>query len=83
MTELSLHQLLAAVGGRLSDLRRQRRQKIATVAAGVSLSPSLISQVENGRYSALSLQVLHQLASYYQVSLHDLLQPPGRWCTLV
>lgn len=61
-----------AMGGRLRAARRDRGLSLRALADRVGISPSLISQVENGRAKP-SVNTLYALATELGVSLDDLL----------
>jgi transcriptional regulator with XRE-family HTH domain len=78
MPENNISGLLTYIGSRLYETRRMKNEKIANVARSVHKSSSVISQVENGRYKSLNLQLLTQIANYYGIDIADLLAPPGK-----
>jgi DNA-binding XRE family transcriptional regulator len=49
-------------------------KKIATVAHDLKISESVISQIENGKYNCLSLDLLTKLARYYEKDMDVLMQ---------
>lgn len=62
---------LKEVGQKLSDVRKKRNEKIMSVAMSIGVSHSVISKIENGRYPGLSMQMLVQIASYYNIPLAE------------
>jgi len=58
---------------KLKRLRNQRGFTLADVSQGVGLSPSTISDVENGRIYP-SIKTLLKLAAFYQISVTSLLE---------
>jgi transcriptional regulator with XRE-family HTH domain len=73
-TNFTLNEMLISIGHKLYITRHSRREKITTVANNVGISHPVISQIENGRYTGLSLKLLDKIAAYYGMSLSDLLR---------
>lgn len=71
----SINNLFEQIGRRLYHIRRTRNEKLTAVAQEVGLSHGVISQIENGRYTGLSVKTLHVLANYYKVPLTDIMTP--------
>ena len=61
------------LGAKLRELRNTRRSTLAEVSKVTGLSVSFLSDVERERTKP-SLDTLEKLASYYQVSVNDLLE---------
>jgi len=78
MPENTFTQLLSRIGSRLYEIRRTKNEKIANVARSINKSSSMVSMVENGRYTPLSLQLIKKFAEHYDVEIDDLLAPPDK-----
>lgn len=59
--------LLKQIGDILYQARHARKEKITSVAKNIGVSHTVISKIENGKYPALSLQLLHRLVKYYKL----------------
>ena len=73
--DLSLEPLLKRIGDRLWQARHANKEKMASVAKEIHINISVVSQVENGRYHALSLELLSRFAHHYHTSVDLLLSP--------
>jgi len=81
-------QVLAAIGPRLRELRRERGSSLADVSAATGISVSTLSRLESGGRRA-TLELLLRLASAYQVPLDQIValpaagsrarRPPVKW----
>jgi transcriptional regulator with XRE-family HTH domain len=71
----SLNQLFEDIGSRLYQTRHARNEKLTTVARSVGVSHTVVSQIENGRYKSLSLQLLYRIIDYYDLPLTAVLLP--------
>jgi transcriptional regulator with XRE-family HTH domain len=69
-----LNDLLSGIGKEFYTIRHQRDEKLTSVAKAIGVSHSVISQVENGRYHCLNLELVSRLANYYNVALELKLQ---------
>ncbi len=58
------------IGFFLKKIRNERKCTLKDVADGINLTPSLVSQIENGKTSP-SLNSLDALLKYYKISLSD------------
>ena len=67
--------VIAAVGPRLRDLRRQRSVTLTELSATTGISVSTLSRLESGQRRA-TLELLLPLARAYQVPLDDLVGGP-------
>jgi len=65
------------IGGRLRAARRGHRLSVRELAKRLSVSPSLISQIETGRAQP-SVSTLYSIAAELEVSLDELLFNDGR-----
>jgi transcriptional regulator with XRE-family HTH domain len=72
---MPLTELLARIGQNLHQVRIRRNEKILTVALSIHISQSVISQIEHGTYTCLSLTVLEKFADYYKISIDEIMQP--------
>jgi transcriptional regulator with XRE-family HTH domain len=61
------------LGARLRAIRKQQGDTLADVGAQTGLSVSFLSDIERGR-TRPSLDTLEKLATYYQLSINDLLE---------
>ncbi|RYE21833.1 MAG: XRE family transcriptional regulator [Sphingobacteriales bacterium] len=68
-----LGEKLELIGNNLYFLRHARKLKMTVVAQSVGVSHPVISQIENGRYTALSVGLLLKLSELYNVTLDDLM----------
>ncbi len=66
--------MMTDLGPRLREARTTRGLSLRTVASAIGVSPSLISQVENGKTHP-SVSTLYALVSYLDISVDDLIQP--------
>jgi transcriptional regulator with XRE-family HTH domain len=57
--------MMQKIGILLREIRYKRDEKMQTVANDTGISQSTISQIENGKYSKLNIQMLSKLADYY------------------
>ncbi|MFY0409341.1 helix-turn-helix domain-containing protein [Solicola sp. PLA-1-18] len=64
--------MIAEIGERLRDARRERGITLRSLAQDLKVSASLISQVENGKTQP-SVSTLYAMVSYLGVSLDELL----------
>jgi transcriptional regulator with XRE-family HTH domain len=69
------HDVLAAVGPRLRDLRHERGVTLAALAETTGISVSTLSRLESGQRRA-TLELLLPLAEAYRVPLDDLVGAP-------
>jgi transcriptional regulator with XRE-family HTH domain len=67
----ALDNSLNPTGHKLYLLRHEKRQKKTSVAKDIGISHPAISQIENGRYRALSFQLLCKTVSYYNVPVYE------------
>lgn len=67
---------LLITGSKIASARRNRAEKMDTVAKATGTSIKVISQVENGRYRCLKLQTLARLCEYLQIPMDDILVDP-------
>lgn len=61
------------LGSELRRLRKSRRLKLVEVSEAIKLSVSFLSDVERGRTKP-SLDTLEKLATFYQLSVNDILK---------
>lgn len=61
------------LGSELRRLRKSRRLKLVEVGEATKLSVSFLSDIERGRTKP-SLDTLEKLATFYQVSMNDILK---------
>jgi len=61
------------LGARLRAIRKKQRDTLADVGAQTGLSVSFLSDIERGRTQP-SLDTLEKLATYYQLTINDLLE---------
>ncbi|MDO9378397.1 MAG: helix-turn-helix domain-containing protein [Nocardioidaceae bacterium] len=64
--------MIAEIGERLRDARRERGITLRSLAQDLKVSPSLISQVENGKTQP-SVSTLYAMVSHLGISLDELL----------
>lgn len=64
------------LGNELRRLRKHRRLTLAEVGKATRLSVSFLSDMERGRTKP-SLDTLEKLATYYQMSVNDILKETG------
>ena len=75
LPDTNLEVIFDRIGDRLQVIRSSRRDKIVTVAKSIGVNHSVISQVENGRYKSLNFVLLNKLATYYKITVDDLVLP--------
>ena len=75
LSDANLEVIFDRIGDRLQVMRNSRRDKIVTVAKSVGVNHSVISQVENGRYKSLNFVLLNKIATYYKITIDDLVLP--------
>jgi transcriptional regulator with XRE-family HTH domain len=71
--DFAFKELLIDIGDKFYQLRHLRKEKITAVASSIGISHPVISQIENGNYKSLSIELLFRLANYYNVSVQDIL----------
>jgi transcriptional regulator with XRE-family HTH domain len=64
-----LNELFTRMGHRLHRVRMARNEKLTAVASSIGVSHAVVSQIENGRYKGLSVQLLYRLAEYYGIPI--------------
>jgi len=69
--------LLLHLGEKLYKIRHLRKEKITSVASAINISHSVLSQVENGKYKSLSIDLLFKIAAYYNTQIDELLSNTG------
>jgi len=74
-TPYQIEMMFSVIGEKTYILRHSKRLKITTVANAIGVSHPVISQIENGRYKALSLRLLFRIAEFYEVPIWDLIDP--------
>ena len=57
------------IGKKLRDTRRQRDEKLENVAKAVNISVGTLSEIENGKYEAITLRMLTSISEYYGICL--------------
>lgn len=75
-TDGSVDQVLAAIGPRLRQIRRERRLSLRAVADSAGLTVSTLSRLEVGKRRP-TLDLLIPLARVHHVSLDQLIAPPA------
>jgi transcriptional regulator with XRE-family HTH domain len=73
MISNSSNDFLYDLGRKLYKIRHDRDEKLETVAKGVGVSHSVVSKIENGRYSCLSLKLLLRMSDYYGAELKTII----------
>lgn len=72
-TSTQLQSLFSYIGFKLYTKRHLKREKITVAAHNIGVSHPVLSQIENGRYTALSFKLLSKIADYYEMSIQELL----------
>lgn len=72
-TNTQLQTLFSCIGLKLYTKRHMKREKITVAAHNIGVSHPVLSQIENGRYNALSLKLLSKIADYYEMPIQELL----------
>lgn len=72
-TNSSLENLLVRIGEVIYSLRQQKGEKLDSVSQSIGISHTVLSQVEHGRYKALSFQLLEKIAAYYNKSVGEVI----------
>jgi transcriptional regulator with XRE-family HTH domain len=70
-----MEQVLSTIGTNVHRLRHSREEKLETVARAAGVKHTVVSKIENGRYSSLSMRLLIKLADYFDVPVTELLSP--------
>lgn len=74
MKKIDLNQLLETIGNNLNLIRTARKETLEGVAATVGSTHGVLSKIENGRYTGLSLSLLAKLCNHYEVTLQQVLE---------
>ena len=69
----TLADLLHQIGRKLYATRRIKDEKLDSVASSTGISKTVISDIENGKYTSLNFDAALKLANYHGVHLKDLL----------
>lgn len=64
---------LQLIGNNLYFLRHARKMKMTVVAQSVGVTHPVISQIENGRYTALTFSLLVKLSALYNVPIDEVI----------
>lgn len=73
MKPINFLDLLKTVGENLHTIRSARKEILDKAADAVGVKHPVISRIENGRYTGLSLELLVKLCNHYKVSLQQVL----------
>lgn len=60
------------LGARIAELRRQKKESLQNVADAVGVTKTHIWELEKGRTSNPSMQVIQRLADHFKVSIASL-----------
>lgn len=71
--ENSLDELLVNIGSNLRIARLHRNEKLITASNAIGISHTVLSQIENGRYTCLSLKLLLKATDYYFLDTKDVI----------
>ncbi|WP_344827136.1 helix-turn-helix domain-containing protein [Rurimicrobium arvi] len=70
---IDLEDLFKTIGENFHTIRNARKEKLDVAAEAVGVSHPVLSRIENGRYSGLSVELLVKLCNHYQVKLQQIL----------
>ncbi len=71
MKSIELNSLLTTIGKNLHTIRNARKETLQAVASNIDITHPIISKIENGRYTNLSIKLLTKLCNYYDISLQQ------------
>jgi len=71
--EINFDVLLKTIGHNLRIIRTARNETLEGVAAALNTTHATLSNIENGNYNSLKLEVLIALCNYYRVTLQQVM----------
>ncbi len=71
MTAIKIETALTTIGKNLHTIRNARKETLQAVASNIGITHPIISKIENGRYTNLSIKLLITLCNYYNISLQQ------------
>jgi|GEM_PF-913658 len=71
--EINFEVLLKTIGHNLRIIRTARNETLEGVAAALNTTHATLSNIENGNYHSLKLEVLIALCNYYRVTLQQVM----------